>query len=110
MDPGEIVYAAIYQPIGCMTQEGFEKYMAAQAANRPSIDPVAALLLLQGMQPRQSYQPLPVPQISAPPAPRMQNCTTNFIGRECLHELLLSQAPQSGGLLFRLLYGLMVCW
>lgn len=53
-------------PKGCMTQEGFERLFAAEAANRPNIDPLAAFLILQGMQQRQQYTPLPIQPVPDP--------------------------------------------
>lgn len=78
-----VYYRDTLHIVGCMTQQGFEAMKAAEAANRPSINPFAAMLLLQAMQapPSHSYQPLPAPSFTPIPAPRRPlNCMSNAVG------------------------------
>jgi hypothetical protein len=60
-----VYYDYPFRSVGCMTQQGFEQLKIAEAQNRGGIDPVAALLLMQGLNaPRYQYQPLPVPKLA----------------------------------------------
>jgi hypothetical protein len=60
-----IAYDESHDPVGCMTRDGFEKLLAAEAQKDRRIDPFLGLLLLQGFQSRSAYQyqPLPVPKL-----------------------------------------------
>lgn len=65
-----------FRSVGCMTQQGYEQMKIAEAQNRGGIDPVAALLLMQGLNaPRYQYQPLPPPKLGT-------TCFNNFAGNQ----------------------------
>jgi hypothetical protein len=68
------------QFVGCFTQDGFERYMAAQAS-RPGLDPAAAMLMLGIMNQPQAPARAPYKAPSMfPVPPRPLNCLTTTTG------------------------------